>query len=78
MHCAARWELITQKIPYSDEKLRSGPAGLAQLYSHVVEEKKRLQALSPHCLIVRSVLGFVWRPRAGRVCVCVCGPTSLT
>ncbi|ELR16181.1 protein kinase domain containing protein [Acanthamoeba castellanii str. Neff] len=29
------WELITQKIPYSDEKLRSGPAGLAQLYSHI-------------------------------------------
>jgi hypothetical protein len=44
-----RWELITQKIPYSDEKLRAGPAGLAQLYSYVVEEKKRLQVLFDLC-----------------------------
>lgn len=40
------WELVTQKVPYSDEKLRPGAAGLAELYSHVVEEKKRLKVCS--------------------------------
>lgn len=76
MYCTARWELITQKIPYSDEKLRSGPAGLAQLYSHVVEEKKRLQALSPAASLSAPFWASSGVRGLGRVCVC--GPTSLT
>jgi serine/threonine protein kinase len=35
------WELVTQKVPYTDEKFRTDALGLAQLYCHVVEEKKR-------------------------------------
>jgi len=36
------WELVTQKPPYSDQKMARGAAGLAQLYSHVFVDKKRL------------------------------------
>lgn len=36
------WELVTGKVPYSDEKFRPDAMGLAQLYMHVVEEGKRL------------------------------------
>lgn len=35
------WELVTQKVPYTDEKFRTDALGLAQLYCYVVEEKKR-------------------------------------
>jgi hypothetical protein len=42
------WELVAQKVPYSDEKFRSDALGLAQLYCHVVEEGKRLRVR--HCM----------------------------
>jgi len=59
------WELVTQKPPYSDQKMARGAAGLAQLYSHVFVDKKRLPVMPPPspppC---RSGMWWVWRQRS--------------